>query len=451
MKRVVVLGGGFGGVTTVRELERLCADRSDVEITLVSRDNFFVQSPLLFEACSGVLELRHCAQPIRPALRRAHFVEGTVVAADVVRRSVHVEAADGEALDLPYDQLVVALGATTNQELIPGSHMAHTFKTVADALVLRNHLIERLERADAAQDRENRRACLTVVVIGGGLVGVELLGELTAFADDVVRYYPRVRRDELRFHLVEAGPRILPEVKPALAEESLRLLERRGADIRVATPVRGIEAGRVRLGDATIEAETIVLAAGIVPNHVAGGFPVALDTRGRITVDATMRSVSHPDVWALGDCAAIPGPDGHPYPALAQHAIREARQLARNLVAVIDGRVPAPFVFHSLGTMAALGHRQAVAEIKGHMLTGFPAWWLRRTYYLFQMPRWERRVRIILDWTVALFFRPDITKVDLATEGAQVSRNAPAGATPPGQERVAPSTTVHRSDARKAS
>jgi NADH dehydrogenase len=370
---------------------------------------------------------------------------------DLAQRAVRLEAADGEALELPYDQLVVALGATTNRALIPGSDAALTFKTVADALVLRNHLIERLERADAALQGEHRRACLTVVVVGGGLVGIELLGELTAFADDVVRYYPRVRRDELHFHLVEAGPRILPELPPELAEASLRLLERRGADIRVATPVRAIEAGRIRLDDATIDAETIVLAAGFVPNSVADGLSVARDARGRITVDATMRSVSHPEVWALGDCAAIPGPDGRPYPALAQHATREARQLAQNLVAVLDGHQPAPFVFRSLGTMAALGHRQAVAEIKGRMLTGFPAWWLRRTYYLLQMPRWEQRLRIILDWTVALFFRPDITKVDLATESDQASRNGPAGATRPQHEPGTPSTTVRSSDARKVS
>jgi NADH dehydrogenase len=233
-----------------------------------------------------------------------------------VRRVVHVSAADDAALELPYDQLVVALGATTNRALIPGSAAAVTFKTVADALVLRNHLIERLERADAARDWERRRSCLTVVVVGGGLVGVELLGELTASADDVVRYYPRVRRDELRFHLVEASPRILPEIDPELAAAAVRVLEGRGADVRVATPVRAIEAGRVRLDDATIEADTVVLAAGIVPNPVAASLPVSHDARGRIAVDATMRSVSHPEVWALGDCAAIPGPDGRPYPAL---------------------------------------------------------------------------------------------------------------------------------------
>ena len=415
MTRIVVLGGGFGGVAVTRHLERLCGRRPGVEITLVSRENFFVLTPLLFEACSGRLELRHCAQPIRPVLRRARFVEATVESVDVERRLARAVAPDGGVYDFPYDQLMVALGAATNEMLIPGSSIALTFKSMADALLLRNRVIEQFERADAASDPAFRQRSLTFVVIGGGLVGVELLGELTAFADDVLRYYPRLRRDELRFHLFEAGARVLPEIDPALGAVATRVLQRRGADIRASTPVRSLERGKVHLADATIEAGTIVLAAGIVPSAVASRIPVAHDNRGRIEVDATMRSRSHPEVWALGDCAAIPGPDGRPYPALAQHAIREARQLARNLVATLDGRPSAPFVFHSLGTMASLGHTQGVAQVFGVRLRGFPAWWLRRTYYLLQMPRWDRRLRIVLDWTVALFFRPDITKVDITS------------------------------------
>jgi NADH dehydrogenase len=422
--RIVVLGGGFGGVATTRHLERLCSHRRSVQITLVSRDNFFVLTPLLFEACSGRLELRHCAQPIRPALRQARFVEAAVEDVDVERRVVRVTAGEGAAREIAYDQLVVALGATTNRELIPGSAAAFTFKTMADALVLRNHLIERFERADAAPDAPERRRDLAVVVIGGGLVGVELLGELTAFADDILRYYPRLRRDEVQFHLVEAGARILPEIDQRLAQSALHVLRGRGANIRVATPVRWIEPGRVHLADETIDAETIVLAAGIVPNAAAARIPVAHDERGRIKVDRTMRSVSHKEVWALGDCAAIPGPDGHPYPALAQHAVREARQLVRNVVAVAEGRAPSAFVFRPLGTMASLGHSRAVAQVFGVRIHGFPAWWFRRTYYLFQMPRWDRRLRIILDWTIALFFRPDITKVDLTIERDQAVRGA---------------------------
>jgi NADH dehydrogenase len=193
--------------------------------------------------------------------------------------------------------------------------------------------------------------------------------------------------------------------------------------------VRQIEPGRVHLAEETIEADTVVLAAGIVPNPVAAAIAVEHDQRGRIVVDGAMRSRSHPSVWALGDCATIPGPDGKPYPALAQHAVREARQLARNVVAAVNGRAPEPFVFRSLGTMASLGHTRAVAEVMGVRITGFPAWWLRRTYYLFQLPRWDRRLRVVLDWTVALFFRPDITKVDLAVESDQARRNCAEGAT----------------------
>jgi NADH dehydrogenase len=425
--QVVVLGGGFAGLAVTRQLERLCRGRTDIEITLVSRDNFFVLTPLLFEACSGTLEIRHCAQPIRPVLRRARFIEATVGVVDPVQRVVYAAAAGGPPCELPYDHLVVALGATTNESLIPGSEHALTFKTVADALVLRNHLIECFERADAEVDLERRRRRLTFVVIGGGLVGVELLGELTAFAPDVLRYYPRLRRDELQFHLIEATGRILPEIDAELAATAARVLERRGARVRTGTPVRAIAPGRVELEGETIETETVVLAAGVVPNAAARNIPVERDTRGRIVVDASMRSRSHPEVWALGDCAAIPGPDGRPYPALAQHATREARQLAHNLSAVIHGRPPAPFIFRSLGTMAALGHTSGVARVFGLRLTGFPAWWLRRTYYLLQMPRWDRRLRLILDWTVALFFRPDITKVDLSVERDQRLRNVAAG------------------------
>ncbi len=377
--RIVVLGGGFGGVATVRHLEMVLRRRTSVEITLVSRENFFVLTALLFEACSGRLELRHCAQPIRAALQRARFIEATVESVEVERQLVRAVAPEGSAYDLPYDHLVVALGASTNNRLIPGSSNALTFKTMADALVLRNHLIGRFERADAAADAAKRRRCLTVVVIGGGLVGVELVGELTAFADDVLRFYPRIRRDEVRFRLFEAGPRILPEVDAKLTATAARVLQRRGVDIQVSTAVRSIEAGRVRLENDTIDAGTIVLAAGIVPSAVASAIPVVRDQRGRIAVGATMRSHSHPQVWALGDCAAIPGPDGRPYPALAQHTVREARHLAGNIRAAIDGRAPSSFMFRPLGTMASLGHTCAVARVFGVRLTGFLAWWVRRT------------------------------------------------------------------------
>ena len=428
--RIVVLGGGVGGLAAARHLDRQFARLSDVEVTLVSRDNFFLLSPLLFEACSGVLELRHCAQPIRPCLRHARFIEATVEHVDLERRVARVVASEGAIHELPYDHVVIALGATTNVDLIPGSEHARTFKTVADALMLRNHVIERLERADVEPDPQRRRQLLTVVVIGGGLVGVELLGELTAFVHDALRYYPRIRRDELRFQLFEAGDRLLPESMPFVARYAEKVLRRRGAELKTSTPVQVIEPGVVRWKDGAIEGDTIVLAAGIVPSAVAAAAAVERDRRGRVVTDATMRSVSHPNVWAIGDCAAVPGPDGKPYPALAQHAVREARRVAQNIRAVVGGRAPQPFVYSMLGTMAAFGHTRAAADVRGLELTGFIAWWMRRTYYLFQMPRWDTRVRIALDWTVSLFFRPDLTKVDLAPERELERRNLPAGGSP---------------------
>ena len=428
--RVLVLGGGVGGLAAARFLDRQFARRPDVELTLVSRDNFFLLSPLLFEACSGVLELRHCAQPIRPCLRRARFVEATVEQIDTDRQVARVIAAEGAVHELPYDHVVVALGATTNTALIPGSEHARTFKTIADALLLRNHVIERLERADVETDTRRRNQLLSFVVIGGGLVGVELLGELTAFVDDELRYYPRIRREELSFHLFEAGKRLLPESTPFVANYAAQVLQRRGARLHTSTPVQEIEPGVVRWQDGVIEADTIVLAAGIVPSAVAASARVERDRRGRIVTDATMRSVSHPSVWAIGDCAAIPGPDGQPYPALAQHAVREARAVARNIRAVVGGHAAKPFMYRMLGTMAAFGHTRAAADVRGLELTGFIAWWVRRTYYLFQMPRWDTRVRIALDWTVSLLFRPDLTKVDLAAEREQEGRNCPAGGSP---------------------
>ncbi len=321
--RIVVLGGGFAGVAVVRHLERL--GRGRVEMTLVNRDNFFVLTPLLFEACSGMLELRHCSQPIRPALRETRFIEGTVGGVDVDRREVHVLAGERPAHVLPFDHLVVTLGAATDQMRIAGAENAFTFKTPGDAIALRNHVIERFERADVTSEPLRRQRCLTFVVVGGGLVGVELLGELTAFAEDILRYYPNVGRRELRFHLFELGPRILPEIDPRLAQTAVRVLTQRGVEISPSTPVESIDRTSVHLAGRTIEADTIVLAAGIVPSPAAVQVPVEHDSRGRILVDSTMRSRSHPQVWALGDCALIPGPDGRPFPARSP-STRSARR-----------------------------------------------------------------------------------------------------------------------------
>jgi NADH dehydrogenase len=412
----VILGGGFGGVSTAWHLERLCRRRPDVEIVLVSQDNFVLMTPLLFEVCSGVLDPRHCSVPIRSFLRRTRFVEAAVRGIDLDRRVVHFSAG-GAAGQLGYDQLVLALGSKTNRDLIPGSEHAFTFKNLADALLLRNHVIEQFERADVEADTRRKARLLTFVVIGGGLVGVELLGELTTFVDGIAPLYKRVDRSEIRFVLLQSGDRVMLEIDPQLAGYGARVLVGlRGVDVRTHTRVRAIEPDRVHLAEETLAAGTIILAAGTAPNPVVAGLPVGKDERGYVAVDASMRCRDRPEVWALGDCASVPGPDGKPYPSLAQHAIRQARVLAGNITSALNGRPPNPFVYQTLGVMGSLGRGQGFGQLLGVRVHGFPAWFLRRTYYLLQMPGWGRKLRIAIDWTFALLFQPDVVKINLDSE-----------------------------------
>jgi NADH dehydrogenase len=438
MKRILILGGGFGGVYTARHLERLCKGRSDVEIVLVSRDNFLLMTPLLFEVFSGTLELRHCSFPIRAFLRTTRFVEAAVQSIDLERRVVQLEVAANRN-ELAYDQLVLALGAMTNREMIPGSEHALTFKTLADALLLRSRVIEAFERADVETNAERKRQLLTFAIIGGGLVGVELLGELTAFVDGIAPLYKHVKRGEVRFVLLQYAERIMPEIDAPLADYGARVLgRRRGVEIRTGAHVQAIEPGKIHIlptpsgrgvggGGETIESDTIVLAAGVVPNPVVAGLFVEKDKRGHVVVDGTMRCPSRPEVWALGDCAFIPAPDGKPYPSLAQHALRQAKVLARNIAAVLNGQPPQPFVYDTLGMMGSLGHSKAFGQLLGVRVRGVLAWFVRRTYYLMQMPGWSRRVRIMIDWTFALLFAPDIVKINLDSESASLLRESTAG------------------------
>ncbi len=419
-KKIVILGSGFGGAYTARHLEKLCGHRPDVEIVLVGQDNFLLMTPLLFEICSGALDYRHCAFPIRAFLRRTRFVEATVQSIDLERRAVSLSAA-GESGELSYDQLVLALGAMTNRNIIHGSEHAFTFKNLADALLLRNHLIECFERADVETAAERKKSLLTFVVIGGGLVGVELLGELTLFIDGIVPFYKNVDRRDARFILLQGGARIMPEIDPSLAAYGAKeLAGRPGVDIRTSTRVQAIEPGKVHLPQETIAARTIVLAAGVVPSPVVTGLDVAKDKAGRIMVDGAMRCQARPEVWAIGDCAVIPSPEGKPYPNLAQHALREAKVLAANVFAALNARPPRPFLYHTMGMMGSLGRNKAFGEFFGIRVRGVAAWFVRRTYYLMQMPGWGRRLHIIIDWTFAMFFRPDIVKISLDTEVAEL-------------------------------
>jgi NADH:ubiquinone reductase (H+-translocating) len=365
-----------------------------------------------------VLDPRHAVTAIRRMLDRTQFDEADVERVDFERKVVLVRhAPDTETTEIPYDQLVVAVGGVTNLAIIPGSEHARTFKNLADAISLRNHVIDMFEEADLPCDAQRRRKLLTFAIVGAGLVGVELMGELTALVRSIAPTYRNARQQTPRFHLVEAGPRILPEMDESLAAFARRVLERRGVDVRTSSPAKEIAPDRLTLADGTvIEAETIVLAAGVAANRLLAGFPVEKERKGRIAVEPTMRSKSHRDVWAIGDCASIPDPNGKPYPQLAQHALREAKVLARNLAAVVREGERAklePFVYKNLGTLAALGHFNGVGRVMFVKVRGFVAWWVWRTYYLGQMPRFERKLRIVLDWTVALFFKYDIVKLDI--------------------------------------
>lgn len=413
--RILILGGGFGGVYTARHLERLWRGSGDVEISLVSRDNYFVMTPLLFEAGSGVLEPRHAVNPIRPLLGKARFIEAEVQHIDLRRRAVAVRpTGSGEVYELEYDQLVLALGGVTNLKLVPGSENALTFKTLGDAIYLRNQVIQLFELADVERDAARKQAQLTFIVVGGGLVGVELMGEITTFVPSVARLYKHVDANEVRFEMIEAGPHIAPEFDDKLAEYSAGVLKRRGVQIRTNTRVKAIHSDSIELPDGqTIAARTIIVATGVAPSPLVAGLAVDKDHKGRVKTDATMRVSGQSNLWALGDCALIPDPSGKPYPPLAQHALREAKQLAENITAVLRGGQAKPFVYSSKGTLAALGHFKGAGKVYGINIHGFVAWWVWRTYYLMRMPHWSRRLRVVIDWTIALFFRNDVVQLDI--------------------------------------
>jgi NADH dehydrogenase len=417
--RILILGGGFGGVYTALHLQKTFKRDPAVEITLVDRDNYFLMTPLLFEAGSGVLEPRHAVTPIRSLLDKARFVEADVQSIDLDARVVRARHSPAsKEYELPFDHLVLSLGGVPNRALVPGSEHALTFKTLADAIFLRNHIIDLFEQAEVETDPARKRRLLTFVGIGAGLVGVELFGELTEFTKVLTRTYRHIEYSDLTFHLIEAGPNVMPEMERDLADYAVETFRRRGVDVRTSTRVTRIEPGRVHLPDgSTIEGETILYTAGVSPNPLLATLPLPRDRKGRVMVDSTMRSKERPEVWAVGDCAHIPNPtDGTPYPPLAQHALREARVLAGNIASVIrhvkQPRLE-PFVYKTLGMLASLGHYKGVGRVMKVKIKGFVAWWVWRTYYLFQMPQWNRRFRIMLDWTIALLFKNDVAKLDL--------------------------------------
>jgi NADH dehydrogenase len=421
---VVIAGGGFGGAMAARELERI-VPRQSVRLVLVNDVNFLLYTPFLPEAAAGTLEPRHVVTPLREILERTYLRLGTVTGHDPGARTVELRGRDGEVEQLPYDQLLLALGSVSRVLPVPGlSEHAIGFKTLADAIWLRNHVIETLEAANASEDPARRDELLTYVFVGGGYAGLEALAELQDFAADAIERYPRARLHGMRWILVEASDRVLPEIDAGLAEYALRELRGRGIDIRLGTTLEevGREHARLSTGE-TLPTRTVVWTAGVAPHPSLRRLSVPLDERGRTPVDDHLRVEGMDSVWAIGDCAAAPDPRGGTCPPTAQHAVRQGPVAARNIAAELGVGTARPFEYRSSAAFVNLGRYKAVGRIGGRTFRGFPAWWMARTYHMSQIPGAARKARAVIDWTASLPFRRDLAEV------GSIGHPRPLGAT----------------------
>ena len=413
--RVVILGGGFAGVETAKGLERRFGVDPSVEITLVSDTNALLFTPMLPEVAAGGLEPTHISSPLRTSLRRTEVVRGRVASIDLERRRVLLEPDNGPSRDdgIPYDHLVLAVGAVSNYHGSEGlEEEAFDFKTLADAIRVRNRVIDMFERADREPSPATRRSLLTFVVAGGGFAGAELAGGLNDFARGMLALYPNVSAEEVRVTVLHSRGRILPELSESLAAYALERMEARGVTFKLNTRVADARRGVIVLDSGEeIRAETLVWTAGTTPNPLLKDLPVERDKRGAVAVDAYLAVPGHAGLWALGDCAAVTdAKTGEPCPPTAQFALREARALARNIHAGVAGRRPKPFHFDGLGTLCVVGHHTACAEIKGLRFSGLLAWMMWRAVYLSKLPGPERKVRVLVDWNIELFFPRDIAQ-----------------------------------------
>jgi NADH dehydrogenase len=423
----VILGGGYGGLYAAKRLERKLG-RED-RITIVSDENFMLFTPLLPGAAAGTLEPRHVVVSLRDQLKRSEVVLGHVEGADPDGRTVAVRTAAGDTRAITYDQLVVALGSTTRTFPIPGlAEHAIGFKTLSEAIALRNRLIHSFEQAETLPDGEARRALLTYVFVGAGYAGLEGIAELQDFARDVIDRYPQLSIDDTRFVLVEARDRVMGEIGPKLAAFATAQLRKRGLDVRLSTTLEKVEADRVTLSDGdVIPARTVCWTAGVKPVPAVERLGLPIGAGGRIAVDACCRVEGFPDVWAIGDCAGVPDAarPGELCPPTAQHALRQGRLVGKNVAAVLAGGEPKPFTFKTLGVFVDMGRYKAVAETGPLRWRGFPAWFLARTYHLLLMPGIKRRVRLVTDWTVGLLFGRDASDLGQLGHPGRLEVTAP--------------------------
>jgi NADH dehydrogenase len=399
----LVVGGGFAGAYVARLLGKRSA-------TIVNPDNFMVYTPLLPEAAAGTLEPRHVVVPLRQMCPHAELLLGVARERDPENRTVVAETLGG-TYEIGYERLVVALGAIPRTFPIPGlAEHGHGFKDVADAIALRNHLLRSLESAAARLDPEEAERDLGFVFVGAGYAGVEALAELEDLAREMIRrWYPTLRGIRQRWVLVDAAPRILAEIPQKLGEYTHHYLEKRGIEIHVGATLESFDEREAVLSDGTrVPARTLVWAAGVRASPDLERLGLPLDDRGRVIVGPTLQVEGTDDVWALGDGAAVPNSrtPGRVDPPTCQHALRQARRLAKNLT-----RPPKPYGYRMLGQVATLGRYKGIAELPGLQLRGFLGWFVARTYHLYALPTFRRKVRVVTDWTVSLFFRRDIVEL----------------------------------------
>ncbi|PWU24097.1 MAG: hypothetical protein C5B48_07490 [Candidatus Rokuibacteriota bacterium] len=394
---VLVLGGGFAGSYVARGLGRSGA-------TIVNPTNFMLYTPLLPEAAAGSIEPRHVVVPLRTMCPHADLMLGSAVSLDPDRRVVHVESEAGR-FAIAYAELVIALGAVTRMPPVPGlREHALEMKNLTDAVHLRNHVLRQIELADLAPESAQQR--LTFVFVGAGFAGVEAVAELSELVADALRDHPRLTGVKPRWILVDGASRILGQVPDALARFASRTLERRGVEILSNTTLAAIDEDGVSLSDGQhIESETVVWTAGIAPHPLVSEFRLPHDRQGRVRTDETLRVVGAPHIWALGDCAAVPNTatPGDFDPATCQHALRQARCLAKNLRGT-----PRPYSYRTRGQMATLGSRHGIAVMGRLHVRGIPGWLFARGYHVFQLPFVSRRLRVMADWTAAALFRRDV-------------------------------------------
>ena len=401
----LVLGGGFAGGYVARLLGKHGA-------TIVSPENFMLYTPMLPEAASGTLEPRHVVVPLRMMCPRAELILGRAVTLELDRQRVQV-ATDEGLFHVRYRDLVVALGAISRTLPIPGlADYGLGFKSLADAIHLRNHVLRRLEAAAAAPTDAHRRRELTFVFVGAGYAGVEALAELSDLVRDALRYYPSLRDIPQRWVLVDVARTILPEIPRRLGDYAAAQLEGRGVEILTETTLEAAEPHAVTLsGGRHIHTSTLVWTAGVRPHPMLVDFGLPVDERGRVVVDETLRVEGHEHIWGLGDGARVPNAatPGAFDPPTCQHALRQARRLARNLR---DGERQR-YRYRMLGQVATLGRYKGIADVMGLRLRGFPGWFVTRTYHLYQLPLLSRKLRVVTDWTTSLFFRRDIAELGM--------------------------------------